>query len=60
MIGGMLGCRSGLDGIPSNWLDGLRERDEIISEADELCLMTYGHDPRDKSPLAPWVRTVLH
>ncbi len=61
MVGAMLGSRSGPDGIPAKWLDGLRECDGIVADADPLCLMAYGYTPfGDKDMLPPWTRVTVH
>lgn len=36
MIGGIIGARVGLGGIPKEWIDGLEKADEIIDTADRL------------------------
>lgn len=61
MVGAMVGSRLGIGGIPADWLDGLRDRDVILGEADELCMIMHGIDPLDaKRVIAPWKRDSLH
>ncbi|HTK05495.1 MAG TPA: ADP-ribosylglycohydrolase family protein [Candidatus Eisenbacteria bacterium] len=61
MVGAMLGSQVGLGGIPKQWIDGLREKDGIIADADALCMMMHGYDPDDaKRVIAPWDRDKLH
>lgn len=61
MVGAMVGSRLGIGGIPADWLDGLRDRDVILGEADELCMVMQGIDPLDaKRVLPPWKRDSLH
>lgn len=57
MVGAMIGSRVGLGDIPAEWVDGLRDKDKIIAEADMLAMVMHGHDPLDgKRVLAPWLR----
>lgn len=61
MVGAMLGARVGLGGIPAEWVDGLRAKDAILAEADELCMVMHGFDPLDAKRVLPWwERDKLH
>ncbi len=57
MVGAMIGSRAGLGGIPKEWVDGLRDKEKIVAEADLLTMVMHGHDPLDdKRVRAPWLR----
>lgn len=43
MIGGIIGARVGLNGIPRRWIQGLYKVDEIINTADALLDVTIEH-----------------
>jgi ADP-ribosyl-[dinitrogen reductase] hydrolase len=61
MIGAMLGSRCGVNGIPSDWVAGLRDKDAILADADALATVTLGGDPLDaKRVLPPWLRDKTH
>jgi len=61
MVGAMLGSQVGFRSIPAGWIDGLREKDRILAEADDLCLMMHGYDPDDaRRVIAPWDVDKLH
>lgn len=61
MIGAMLGSRVGTNGIPSEWIAGLRDRETILAEADALALTVLGVDPHDaKRAMPPWLRGATH
>lgn len=61
MIGGMVGSRVGLDGIPAEWRSGLLDHDDLVEEANQLCLTAYGLDPNDaKRVLPPWLKNKTH
>lgn len=57
MVGALVGCRVGLEGIPPEWQSGLRNAEAVIRTADELCAAAYGYDPRRRATLIPpWTR----
>lgn len=53
MVGAMIGSRVGTAGIPREWLNGLRDAEAIVRDADRLCCAAFGVNPDDHAKHIP-------